>query len=132
MYHNKGLKNPATKAGAKEWKSWDRIKKSSLTKCKVKLLKAREETLNGLKSLDDCMGAANTGYHRVRIGVGHPRNLGLPLAPADYVLQPFTQTECAALDTLFEDVADAVELILAGNVLQAMNRYNKTQQATRQ
>jgi PTH1 family peptidyl-tRNA hydrolase len=82
---------------------------------------------NGLKSLDQHLGSANKGYHRVRIGVGHPRALGLPLDPADYVLQPFSDSELQKLDPLLDEIAEAVELLLAGEATRAMNRFNRAQ-----
>jgi peptidyl-tRNA hydrolase, PTH1 family len=86
---------------------------------------------NGLKSIDECLGKTQSGYHRVRIGVGHPsRTPGLPghisrLSAADYVLMPFTDSERADLDSLLDDVTLAVEEILQGRILQAMNRFHK-------
>jgi PTH1 family peptidyl-tRNA hydrolase len=80
---------------------------------------------NGLKSIDQFVGADNNAYHRVRIGVGHPRTLNLRIQPADYVLQPFTDTELNGLDPLFDDVAAAIEQMIQGDVLGAMTRYNR-------
>lgn len=80
---------------------------------------------NGIKSLDENLGAANNGYHRVRIGVGHPRVLNLPMSPADYVLGQFTDQELSDLDPLFDKVADVVEMIIKGDVLKAMTQFNR-------
>ncbi len=79
---------------------------------------------NGIKSLDECLGSGQTGYHRVRIGVGRPAP-GSPLSPADYVLQQFLDRELEALDALFEDVVNAIELIALGDIKGAMNKYNR-------
>ncbi len=78
---------------------------------------------NGIKSLDECLGGGQTGYHRIRIGVGRPAP-GSPLSPADYVLQPFLDKELEELDKLFDDVVSAVQMIASGDILGAMNRYN--------
>jgi PTH1 family peptidyl-tRNA hydrolase len=78
---------------------------------------------NGIKSIDASLGAGQTAYHRVRIGVGRPP-AGSPLSAADYVLQQFTDPELTTLDGLFDDVVDAIEMIIQGDIRGAMNRYN--------
>ena len=84
---------------------------------------------NGLRSLDECLGAGKTGYHRIRIGVGQPLlPSGKRVAAEKHVLEPFTDEELAHLDTVFNEVADAVELILRGELTRAMNRYNVQKQ----
>ncbi len=81
---------------------------------------------NGLKSIDEALGSAQTGYHRIRLGVGHPRTLQIAhLSPADYVLQRFTDAELDGLDKVFDRTADAIERIIGGDVLGAMTEYNK-------
>jgi len=77
---------------------------------------------NGLKSIDASIGTANSGYHRVRIGVGKPPHPDMDAA--DHVLQQFSDEELAALDPLLDRVAEAVERILAGDVAGAMNGFN--------
>ena len=80
---------------------------------------------NGLKSLDECLGAANNGYHRLRMGIGHPAALSLRIAPVDYVLQNFTDDELTRLDPLLDQVGQAVELIVSGQMKKAMNEFNR-------
>lgn len=82
---------------------------------------------NGIKSLDECLGAGKQGYHRVRIGIGHPRALGLPIQPVDYVLQRFSDGELEGLDPLFDKVAEAVEQILVGDMRGAMTKFNRSE-----
>ena len=41
---------------------------------------------NGIRSIDAHVGR---DYRRIRIGVGHPRDFGLPMDPADWVLGKF-------------------------------------------
>jgi len=79
---------------------------------------------NGLKSLDSSLGAAQTSYHRVRIGVGRPE-LGSPLTTADYVLGQFTDAELKLLDPLLDRVSDATEMLLKGEALRAMTEFNR-------
>jgi PTH1 family peptidyl-tRNA hydrolase len=78
---------------------------------------------NGLKSIDQCVGAANNNYHRVRVGIGRSQISGMDVA--DYVLQQFSDQELQTLDKALDVVADAVEKIIAGDVKGAMNEYNR-------
>ncbi len=80
---------------------------------------------NGLKSIEECLGNGQNGYHRVRVGVGHPRELGLRMSPADYVLGQYTNDELEQLDPLLDRVANAIELVIAGNIKKAMTEYNR-------
>lgn len=80
---------------------------------------------NGLKSIDEYVGAANTGYHRVRIGIGRKAPPGERRQVVDHVLSPYSDKELEELDPILDDVADAIELTLKGDVKTAMNRYNK-------
>lgn len=41
---------------------------------------------NGIRSIDAHVGR---DYRRIRIGIGHPRDFGLPIDPADWVLGKF-------------------------------------------
>jgi len=86
---------------------------------------------NGIKSIDQVLGGKN-GYHRVRIGIGHPRGLVDPSAQAthardvtDYVLQQFTDDELSKLNAVFDDARTAVELLIQGEALRAMNQFNQ-------
>ncbi|MFQ6703398.1 MAG: aminoacyl-tRNA hydrolase [Alphaproteobacteria bacterium] len=45
---------------------------------------------NGIRSIDTHVGR---DYRRIRIGVGHPRDFGLPMDPADWVLGKFGATQ---------------------------------------
>lgn len=82
---------------------------------------------NGLKSIDAHLGAGQTSYHRIRIGVGRPGGAAgsSSISPADYVLQPFMDEELRNLDPLLDDVARAAEMIIAGELQGAMTRYNR-------
>ena len=56
---------------------------------------------NGIRSID-----ANVGneYRRIRIGIGHPRDLGLPIAPADWVLGKFTPTQITEINQVINSI----------------------------
>lgn len=45
---------------------------------------------NGIRSIDAHVGR---DYRRIRIGIGHPRDFGLPMDPADWVLGKFGATQ---------------------------------------
>ncbi len=86
---------------------------------------------NGLKSIDESLGKNLNGYHRVRIGIGHPaRLLDAPrdwsrLSPADYVLMPLMDDELGKLDPLLDQVAEAIEEIIQGKIQAAMTRIHR-------
>lgn len=87
---------------------------------------------NGIKSIDQCLGSESTGYHRVRIGIGHPARGVHPSAEnsharsvVDYVLQNFTDDELAELDKTLDDVSQACELLIRGEATRAMTAFNK-------
>jgi len=82
-------------------------------------------THNGLRSLDECLGAGKTGYIRVRIGIGQPLlPSGRRVSAEKHVLEAFTDDELQGLDPVLDGVADAVELTLRGELARAMNRFN--------
>ena len=57
---------------------------------------------NGLKSIDAAIGKE---YHRVRIGIGHPRDSAVPeMDVADYVLGKFGGEEKKAIAAAVDDV----------------------------
>ena len=76
---------------------------------------------NGLKSLEAHLGAKAMGYHRVRIGIGKP---GQAHAPVEHVLDLIPDEDLDRLPALFEDLGVAVDMILAGQAPEAMNRFN--------
>ncbi len=56
---------------------------------------------NGIKSIDAAVG---NNYRRVRVGIGHPRDLGLPIAPADWVLGKFTDEQMNAIRNAIDTI----------------------------
>ena len=75
---------------------------------------------NGMKNI-----IAMTGtdvFPRIRVGTGaKPENWDL----ADYVLAPFGKEERKAVDEAEANAADAVELIVRGEMNRAMNLFNR-------
>ena len=61
-------------------------------------------------------------FPRVRVGIGKKKHPDMKLA--DWVLSRFTPDELKALEPVLDNTAEAVSLIIGGNVNEAMNRYN--------
>ena len=76
---------------------------------------------NGLKSIISHLGSMD--FPRVKIGVGEkPKGYDL----ADYVLGHFYKRRTGqSLRNVFDEVYDAVQLIVMGDITEAMNRHNK-------
>lgn len=81
---------------------------------------------NGLKSIMETLGGRQD-FPRIRIGVGRPPHVRE--AVVGHVLENFSKAEEEALAPVIEDVADAVELILDGDIERAMDRYNGVKRA---
>lgn len=56
---------------------------------------------NGIKSIDAAVG---NNYRRIRIGIGHPRDMGMPMSPADWVLGRFSEAEQAEIDRAISQI----------------------------
>ena len=75
---------------------------------------------NGLKNIIAQLGTEN--FQRIRIGVGEkPKGYDL----ADYVLGHFSKEEQSLMQEGIAKAKEALNLILAGNMDQAMNEYNR-------
>lgn len=75
---------------------------------------------NGLKSIKHHVHSDE--FVRVRVGVGRPAQEGHPIA--DYVLRKPSGEERATLAGAIEEAANAIEVILASDIVTAMNRFN--------
>lgn len=74
---------------------------------------------NGIKSISCYIGE---DFPRIKIGVGAKPRPDYDLAA--WVLSRFREEEKARLDEALDGAADAVSLIVAGEMDAAMNRYN--------
>ena len=74
---------------------------------------------NGIKSIISALGQE---FPRVKIGVGERPRPEYDLA--DWVLSRFTAQEWAAVTARFDDVCNAVSMIMKGQLSAAMSRYN--------
>lgn len=75
---------------------------------------------NGIKSIISCLGSE--AFPRVKIGVGKKPHPDYDLK--DWVLSEFSADDEKALAPALEHAAEAVKLILQGEIDQAMNLYN--------
>ncbi len=81
----------------------------------------------GLRSIIGTIG--NSGFPRLRIGIGRPVVDGEPSwepeVVADYVLSDPTPQDAEALQTAAAEAAEAVETVLREGLEATMNRYNR-------
>lgn len=75
---------------------------------------------NGIKSILYLTGSDQ--FPRVKIGVGKKPRPDYDLAA--WVLSKFTDKELEQMNTAFDNAAAAVELMVSGQIDQAMSRYN--------
>lgn len=73
---------------------------------------------NGLKDITAALGTQD--YWRLRIGIGHPRVLGLQQAVVDYVLHRPRKEEQASIDEAIEKSLEVVPLLCEGKFEAAM------------
>lgn len=84
----------------------------------------RKGSDGGQKGLRSIIGHVDSEeFARVKIGVGQKPHPEMDLA--DWVLSRFTAAEEQALAPALESAAGAAELIAAGEIDQAMNRYSR-------
>jgi PTH1 family peptidyl-tRNA hydrolase len=76
---------------------------------------------NGIKSIIALCGGED--FPRIKLGVGKKPHPDYDLA--DWVLGKFTDDERSAFDGRLEDATAAAELIVSGDISQAMNLYNR-------
>ncbi len=79
---------------------------------------------NGLESIIGALGTQDFTRVRLGIGPGHPVKDG-----ARYVLSQIKRSQEKAVADLLDTAADAVKVILADGVPQAMNRFNRKVEA---
>ena len=73
---------------------------------------------NGLKDITAALGTQD--YWRLRIGIGHPRELGLQQPVADFVLHRPRKEEQAAINDAIDRSLAALPLLCAGDSAAAM------------
>lgn len=61
---------------------------------------------NGIKSIDAAVG---NEYRRIRIGIGHPRDFGLPINPADWVLGKFSDDQMTEINNVISKISASMD-----------------------
>ncbi len=74
---------------------------------------------NGLKDITAKLSTPN--FWRLRLGIGHPRTLGLAQQVADYVLSSPSAEHMQGIETCLEAALKGVDLLAAGET----DRYNR-------
>ena len=77
---------------------------------------------NGLKDIDSALGTRD--YWRLRLGIGHPRTLGLQQSVVDFVLHRPRAEEQARLDQALEKSLSIIPLLCEGRFEQAMKELH--------
>jgi PTH1 family peptidyl-tRNA hydrolase len=68
---------------------------------------------NGLRSIEQALSSQD--FKRIKIGIGHPRNLDGTHPVKDYVLGKMSKEDQVQLKTIFEKVAQALATLTSGN-----------------
>ena len=77
---------------------------------------------NGLRDIAAQLGSAD--FWRLRLGIGHPRALGLDQAVADYVLHRPTAAQLASIEAALERALALAPEFLRGDFSAAMQRLH--------
>jgi PTH1 family peptidyl-tRNA hydrolase len=75
---------------------------------------------NGIKSIVKHLGS--TDFPRIKLGIGKKPHPDYDLA--DWVLSDFKKDEAVPLKQSIDNACEAIELMLDGEIDEAMNRYN--------
>jgi PTH1 family peptidyl-tRNA hydrolase len=76
---------------------------------------------NGIKSIIACMGDEN--FPRIKMGVGEKPHKDYNLA--DWVLGKYTDEQMNLVNEAIEKACEAIPLIVAGKIDEAMNKFSK-------
>ena len=74
---------------------------------------------NGLHSIN----VHGTNYQRIRLGIGRPSNLEMPLS--SFVLGNFEEEEKLAWEKIYPSVEESIHLCISGKIEEAMNKFNR-------
>jgi PTH1 family peptidyl-tRNA hydrolase len=83
---------------------------------------------NGLKDITAAMGGAD--YWRLRIGIGHPRELYPGREVVDFVLQRPSRAERLAIDGRLPDALEILPMLVEGQFERAGQRLHTVPKAT--
>ena len=83
---------------------------------------------NGLRDIQACLGS--TDFLRLRVGIGHPRRLGLQQGVADFVLHPPRQEEQLVIDKSLDRIDAVMTLLLDGQISKAVTQLHRDEPPT--
>jgi peptidyl-tRNA hydrolase, PTH1 family len=83
---------------------------------------------NGLRDIQACLGSPD--FLRLRVGIGHPRRLGLQQGVADFVLHPPRQEEQPVIDRSLDRIDAVMALLLEGQISKAVTQLHRDEPTT--
>ncbi len=78
---------------------------------------------NGLRDIDRALGGA--GFWRLRVGIGHPRTLGLMQGVADFVLHSPSIDDHNKIEAALERCDQAMPILLEAQMTKAMAQLHR-------
>lgn len=78
---------------------------------------------NGLRDIQTALGSAD--YWRLRVGIGHPRSLGLAQGVADFVLHPPSQSDQQKINEALDRCDQTMPLLLDADMNLAMGQLHR-------
>jgi PTH1 family peptidyl-tRNA hydrolase len=78
---------------------------------------------NGLRDIQQALSSPN--FWRLRIGIGHPRTLGLAQQVAGFVLNPPRRDELKEIEGVIDRCRAIMPALLRGDQAQAMNQLHE-------
>jgi PTH1 family peptidyl-tRNA hydrolase len=77
---------------------------------------------NGVRSIESHLGSPD--FWRLRVGIGHPRTLGLAQEVADFVLHPPRREEQPAIDHAVDEILREMPALVNGEVAAVQRRLH--------
>ena len=77
---------------------------------------------NGLRDIQSALGSPD--FWRIRIGIGHPRTLGLAQPVADFVLHPPRREELTGIEGVIDRCRAVLPALLDGELTQATRQLH--------
>jgi PTH1 family peptidyl-tRNA hydrolase len=82
---------------------------------------------NGLRDIQAALGSP--AFWRLRIGIGHPRTLGLAQQVADFVLHPPRREEMPGIEAVIQRGRAAIPQLLDGEFTRATQQLHRENEA---
>ncbi|OZI26163.1 aminoacyl-tRNA hydrolase [Bordetella genomosp. 9] len=82
---------------------------------------------NGLRDIQAALGSP--AFWRLRIGIGHPRTLGLAQQVADFVLHQPRREEMTAIEAVIDRCRAVIPMLLDGDFTRATQQLHRANEA---